>query len=48
LASLSFGALANLQADNSTLELLNAAGVGAEHKIVYRYFSYGADLAAKP
>jgi hypothetical protein len=31
------------EADNSTLELLNAAGVGAEHKIVYRYFSHGAD-----
>jgi hypothetical protein len=27
----------------STLELLNAAGVGAERKIVYRYFSHGAD-----
>lgn len=30
------------EADNSTLELLNAAGVGAERKIVYRYFSHGA------
>jgi hypothetical protein len=27
----------------STLELLNAAGVGAERKIVYRYFSHGVD-----
>jgi hypothetical protein len=31
------------EADNSTLELLNAAGIGVERKIVYRYFSHGAD-----
>jgi hypothetical protein len=31
------------EADNSTLELLNAASVGAERKIVYRYFFHGAD-----
>jgi hypothetical protein len=32
-------------ADNSARELLKAAGVGAEHKIVYRYHSCGADSA---
>ena len=29
------------EADRKALELLSAAGAGAEEKIVYRYFSYG-------
>jgi len=31
------------EAENSTVDLLKAAGVGADYKIAYRYFSYGAD-----
>jgi hypothetical protein len=30
-------------ADNAAVDLLQAAGAGAKYKIVYRYFSYGAD-----
>jgi len=30
------------EADRKALELLSAAGAGAEEKIVYRYFSYGS------
>jgi hypothetical protein len=35
------------EADKKAFDLLNQAGAGAEQKIVYRYFSYGADLAVK-
>jgi hypothetical protein len=31
------------EADKKAFDLLNEAGAGAEQKIVYRYFSYGAD-----
>ena len=31
------------EADQKALELLNESGAGAEQKIIYRYFSYGAD-----
>ena len=31
------------EADKKALELLNESGAGAEQKIIYRYFSYGAD-----
>ena len=31
------------EADQKALELLNGSGAGAEQKIIYRYFSYGAD-----
>lgn len=31
------------EADKKAFDLLNASGAGAEQKIVYRYFSYGAD-----
>jgi hypothetical protein len=31
------------EADKKALELLNESGAGAERKIIYRYFSYGAD-----
>jgi len=30
-------------ADKKAFDLLNQAGAGAEQKIVYHYFSYGAD-----
>jgi hypothetical protein len=36
------------EADKKAFDLLNQAGAGAEQKIVYHYFSYGADSAAKP
>ena len=36
------------EADRDALAKLNEAGAGAKQKIVYRYFSYGADSAAKP
>ena len=35
------------EADKKAFELLNQAGAGAEQKIVYHYFSYGADSVAK-
>ena len=31
------------EADKKAFDLLNESGAGAEQKIVYRYFSYGAD-----
>ena len=31
------------EADRKAFDLLNQTGAGAEQKIVYRYFSYGAD-----
>ena len=31
------------EADKKAFDLLNEAGAGEEQKIVYRYFSYGAD-----
>ena len=31
------------EADQKALELLNESGAGAEQKIIYRYFSHGAD-----
>lgn len=36
------------EADKNGLTDLNKAGATADQKIVYRYFSYGADGAAKP
>jgi len=36
------------EADANSLAELNKAGASAEQKIVYRYFSNGADAPAKP
>jgi hypothetical protein len=36
------------EADKKALADLHRAGAAAKQKIVYRYFSYGADSAAKP
>jgi hypothetical protein len=35
-------------ADEQAIAQLNQAGASTEQKIVYRYFSYGADSVAKP